>query len=90
MLSIIKDVEETEDVIAMGKMKPLEVAVIVDGDYEGHYVMRTASLDKFEVFSLTNPKEDECWTSANCGIEVRRLNKNESITIKLFNKETEK
>jgi len=83
MIKIMSEAKEkNERFTTIGLMSPLQVGVNVD---TGEYVMRTASSHNFEVLNLSNSGEYECWTSEHCPIEVRLLNADESITIKLFN-----
>jgi len=56
-----KDVSVKE----MGDLEPLEFGVVINGDYQGHLVMRTASVNKFEVIDLTAFGPDHCWTIGN-------------------------
>ncbi len=49
----------------MGHLKPLEFGFVVNGDYQGHLVIRTASVTKFEVMDLTAFGTDHCWTTEN-------------------------
>lgn len=47
--------------IPMSEMKPYQIGRIVSEVYSGKIVMRTASIDKFEVMNLTDPRGDFCW-----------------------------
>ena len=87
MLQIVDNQEvKQENIIRMCDMQPLQIGQIVnEGFYNNHYVMRTASAHNVEVMDLTRPVKDGCWTSPILSIQVRLLNPNESITIKLFN-----
>ena len=67
----------------MYEMQPLEVCVVVDTtDYKSHIVMRTASVEKFEVIDLTTPRPSCCWT-LNVPITVRELYPGETYTLEL-------
>ena len=61
--------------IPINQMKPYEVAYIPSRDDE--IVMRTASLYKFEVMSLSIQIPDRCWTNTEVGLEVVLLPLNE-------------
>ena len=69
----IKEIEKRK-IIAMWDMKPLQIGRIVETGFEhnGEFVMRTASTDKFEIMSLSKPKENGCWTYS-CEFEVELL-----------------
>lgn len=83
MIEIVKiEGSPEEKTIYMREMKPLQIGKT---DF-GHIVMRTASVDKFEVMDLTEPIQENCWTG-NPGVRVRLLNKNESVTLKISNEE---
>jgi hypothetical protein len=87
MIEILQQ-PKTTPTILMSEMEPLEIGVIVSsentfGNYEGHYVMRTASESHFEVMDLTKGEVGGCWTIPSMSIEVRLLEQGESITIKL-------
>ena len=73
--------------ISMGNMRPLQVGVIVDGDYKGRYVLRTASKRHFEVMDLSVPKVSGCWTDENYDLQVRLLDPNEEVILTLNNRE---
>ena len=87
MIKIIREAkEENERFTTIGKMNPLQVGVIVSSpSNKGKYVMRTASIHKFEVLNLSHPREGGCWINEDSTVKVRLLNADESITIKLFN-----
>jgi len=91
MIKILSsNVDFQPDVIPMGNMKPLQLAVIVDQvntRHAGHVVMRTASVDDLEVMDLSDAHADNCWTGIpqDRGLSVRILNPNESLTIVLRN-----
>lgn len=55
-------------------------------EYIGHYVMRTASNDSFQVMDLTRPRPDGCWfVDENISIQVRLLASGERITLDVYN-----
>lgn len=87
MLEIIKEENKTpETIIKMKDMKPLQVGIIINSiKFKDHYVMRTASINQYEIMDLTAPKEQGCWTKEH-NQTIRLLNPGEGITIKLFNK----
>jgi hypothetical protein len=77
------ELEKVEDVKPMSKMRPLEVCVVVgECGYKGHVVMRTASIDSFEVIDLTELREDYCWEDNAVPINVKPY-EGDSITIRL-------
>jgi len=88
---MIKVIEEpiTSGTILMGDMEPLQVGYIAHKDsanvHNGKLVVRTASLDNFEVMELSNASEGRCWTSKCTGLEVRLLGKGETVTLELSN-----
>jgi hypothetical protein len=49
--------------IEMQHMEPCQIGIIEDVRYprSGEIVMRTAGIDNFEVMSLSNPSEYNCW-----------------------------
>jgi hypothetical protein len=54
----------------MDEMKPLQVAVIDDGEdnpNNGHVVMRTAVRFGIEIMDLSNPGPGNCWAGGGCG-----------------------
>ena len=79
---MFKLVDEKQE-IEMGEMNPCDIGVVVDWSNNGAIVMRTASIDHFEVMSLSNPKPDLCWTIPN-SLKVRLLKKGETITLKVI------
>ena len=89
MLKVIENYTNSNYIIKMKDMKPLQVGRLVDGMFEdsGHIVMRTANLHTFEVMDLSNP--GDYW--AGCpNLDVRLLGSNEYVTIKLFNEKLTK
>ena len=62
--------------IEMRKLKPCQMARTIQGEL----VMRTASRDKFEVMSLSDPAMDGCWT-LNPRVKVIPLKAGESVTL---------
>ena len=75
--------------IPMGDMKPLQVGIISDADESsnGEYVMRTASDEHFEVFSLSRARQSGCWTTLRQGdgANVRLLDQGEKLELEVFN-----
>lgn len=59
-------------VVPMSKMEPYGIGKIVSpGNQCGHIVMRTASINKFEVMDLTDQRQDgSCWTYKDIQLEV--------------------
>lgn len=81
-----KLIHPSSGTIPMGKMKPLEVGVIVSEDSNnGCVVMRTASERHFEVMDLTNSGVGCCWSSKTVKLSVRLLDKGETVKVTLFN-----
>jgi hypothetical protein len=70
--------------IEMRDMKPCQIGIIEDSEYgdSDEIVMRTAETNKFEVMSLSNPNEDNCWTG-NPTIKVRLLPPGTKIMIEV-------
>ena len=66
----------------MYQMQPLEVCVVVEGQYKDRLVMRTADSDHFEVMDLTDPRPDSCWINKPI-IKVRELYPGETYTLEL-------
>ena len=66
----------------MYEMQPLEVCVVVEGQYKDHVVMRTASAAKFEVMTLTDPCGAGCWIGSP-DLQVRELYPGETYTLEL-------
>ena len=69
----IKEVENNNpEIISLDSMRPWEVGYIVDSDTSFHndIIMRTASLDKFEVMNLSKPGE---WFSEYACLRVHIL-----------------
>lgn len=87
MIRIVNESEQQKRIIPMEDMKPLQVGRIYDKDcteYNGHFVMRTASTSKFEVMSLSHPGADTCW-SGSPTLLVELLPPGEKITLELYN-----
>jgi len=89
MIELIKERKSvSRDVVKeMSFMQPLEVCVVVDNQcsVKGELVMRTSSKSTFEVMSISNPFEDNCW-SGTPAILVRDLEMGEEYTLRLFKK----
>ena len=67
--------------IPMNQLKPCQLARIQDSDSHGEIVMRTSSVAKFEVMSLSKPEPDRCWTNETVNIPVVPFLPGESITL---------
>lgn len=69
----VKIVNSNEDknVKFLSDMKPWEVGEIVSVHNHGDIVMRTASVDRFEVMNLSKAAVDCCWTSRSSTLKVR-------------------
>lgn len=73
MFELKESQEERSVVIPMNEMEPCAIGVVCDySRYDGHYVMRTASIDEFEVMDLSRPDPDACWDE-RCDRNVRLL-----------------
>lgn len=85
MFRIIDDEKETDDIINMCDMKPLQVGVIEDDKSysNGAIVMRTAITERFEVMDLSEPHEDNCWDRSS-NIKVRLLSAGTRITLEVL------
>ena len=83
MINIIDTDIYDENVITMNQMKPLQVGIILETK---EYVLRTASVDTFEVINLSNPGKDECWEQLTT-LDVRLLGHGEVVVICLTNDE---
>jgi len=91
MLEITNQTEkEAPQIVAMKDMNPLQggrIVALQGSEFNGSYVCRTASTDKFEVMNLSRPGANRCWTALSArDIKVRLLLPGEEITLKLFNK----
>jgi len=56
--------KESDNIITMGDMQPGQVGVIVGEtlyNKKGMYVLRTTSVDEFQVLNLSTFKPDRCW-----------------------------
>jgi len=82
------EIKEIKDPLIreMGDMRPWEIGqVVTEGSYQGHYLMRTASTDQFEVMDLSDPSEDSCWTRKVDKIKVKLVKGiNLNITSSLY------
>lgn len=76
----IKTNEKKFDIIEMSEMEPGDIGIILEGNYEQHYVMRTLDTIKFEVMDLTGGEPNHCWTSLN-SIKIELLPKGTEITL---------
>ena len=96
-ISIIKDYKMSIKIINndaynvkfMSEMKPLELAIVIEpnGTHDGELVMRTASLNTFEVMNLSSARVDNCWRNEGGGkaLRVCPLPKGKTFTIELSN-----
>ena len=82
MIRLIEEKQNKDVVKPMSEMKPLEVCVIVGGVYMDSVVLRTASLDDFEVMDILHSGEDSCWTGRP-NEKVRELREGETYTLEL-------
>ena len=75
MFKIVNEKDKTNEIIKMGDMEPLDIAIIEGEDCKGgKIVMRTASQKHFEVINLSNPGSDRCWEARN-NLKVSLLKK---------------
>ena len=81
------NISEGPGVIPMNKMKPLDIGVIIEDPEDcychDHVVMRTTSLEHFEVIDLTYLKEGSYWTE-DSKLKVRLLPSGTQITINII------
>jgi hypothetical protein len=77
---ILEDINE----IPMLQLKPCQIAVVTDEnqEYYGHLVMRTASMEQFEVMDLTEFQEGECWITPENTAKVIPVEASITIVIK--------
>jgi hypothetical protein len=69
--------------IPMREMEPCQIAIIDDTEWNGYIVMRTESLDKFEVMNLSHPWPGGCWDDGSAML-VRPLPKGSKITLEVM------
>lgn len=63
-MEVVLKKKEKHTVVKMSEMEPLQIGKIISGEsYKGNIVMRTASVDTFEVMNLTIFRTNRCWTS---------------------------
>lgn len=88
MIKLKKEKVEIYNTINMENMQPLQIAVIIDKDNEsnGHYILRTASVENFEVMDITSPGGNACWLTRN-NMQVKLLGPNDELHIILSNPE---
>jgi len=67
----------------MNKMKPLDIGIIIGGIYDGEIVMRTASCNKNEIMSLSEPGKDRCWDE-KAGHKVKLLPRGAKIILEVI------
>jgi len=85
MIRILEEDILSRDKIKMADMKPLQIASLVICNEE-EYVMRTASINFFEVMNLSQPKARNCYSLEDSkDLEVELLNPNETIVIGISN-----
>lgn len=60
-------------IIPMYEMKPFDVGIIKsEGEHYNEVVMRSAGIrNTFEVFSLSDPRPDVCWTRDTINLQVQ-------------------
>lgn len=80
MIEIV-NVNNNSETVKMSEMKPGQIGIIVDHNYNGEYVMRTFSQHHFEVMMLNC---NDGWSTRN-DIRVRLFGPGESIVVKLSN-----
>ena len=70
--------------INMSDMEPYDLGVVIDGigPYNGEVVMRSASVDNFQVFSLTIPKADRYWNKGS-SLKVRLFEPGEKVLLEV-------
>jgi len=85
MFKLIKSQSEISEGKSLGEMEPCEIGRVINGCYKGCIVMRTASIDKFEVMNLSHPGVDSCWTNTRLGVGIRviPLEKGEKLTLEV-------
>jgi len=71
-----------QDEMPMKNMPPCSLACIIEGQYKGHIVLRTASQNTCEVMNLTEPDADFCWTGKPL-TTVKMLEPGEKITLEV-------
>ncbi len=76
MIKIDNDSIDVTGYKVMSKMEPLEVGITKDNEI----VMRTASVDQFEVMNLSNPGAGRCWTGTSSRL-VAKLTKAITATL---------
>ncbi len=84
MIESITISSDTQGTINMSNMQPYDIGVVVNskGMYNGVYVMRSASLNRMEVFALTDPKPDRCWGKSS-SLRVRLLESGDTVTLQI-------
>lgn len=85
MIKIVQTPDTSDNVVEMKDMKPLQVGQLVETQvYGGHWVMRTARMDSFEVMDLSDSGAKKCWVHSP-NLQVRLLKPGEKLTIELSN-----
>jgi hypothetical protein len=73
-VTIVESETEEIEIIPMCDMKPGQIAREI---YSGNIVMRTLSVDNFEVMDMCNFIEKESWENEKVSIKVQILHKAE-------------
>ncbi len=75
--------QRTGKAILLSELKPLQFAIVCGGHtYDGHLVMRTASIDKFEVIDMTLFEKDVAWLNSDSTAKVQPVEVEMTITVK--------
>jgi hypothetical protein len=79
------NIKAEDTIIPMRDLMPLQAGVIFSDIHyaAGSLVIRTASEEKFEVISLSNPKPGSCWQNPNIHDKVRLLRPGETYTLEI-------
>jgi hypothetical protein len=83
MKSIVPSSSEHRVQKPMGEMEPLEIGKIINNSYSNAFVMRTASVETFEVMNLTDMKAKKCWTLKGSGLNVEIMPKGFQVTLEV-------
>jgi hypothetical protein len=81
MIKLVDIKQKDQNTIKMSEMKPYDIGEITSDMYAGEIVMRTASASKVEVFSLSRPRKDGCWTGPDLALRVRLFPKGTKIEL---------
>lgn len=82
MFKLIENTIEKGNIIYMKDMDPGDIGVIQNTYDIEAIVMRTFSIDKFEVINLSTP--GGCWTNPKIYAKVKLLKKGEKITLEVI------